>query len=64
MLQGRESLKFIAAAIQAEIETVSITITENINNWYTRNFQGMETLALKLSESPDLEKTEVLALIN
>lgn len=64
MLQGRESLKFIEAAIQAEIETVSITITENINNWYTRNFQGMETLALKLSESPDLEKTEVLALIN
>ena len=63
MLQGRESLKFIEAAIQAEIETVSITITENINNWYTRNFQGMETLALKLSESPDLEKTEVLALI-
>ena len=63
MVQGRESLNFIEAEIQAEIETVSIAISKNINSWYEQNFQGLETLALKLSESPELEQTEALALI-
>ncbi|ACB53927.1 two-component hybrid sensor and regulator [Crocosphaera subtropica ATCC 51142] len=63
VLQGRESLKFIEAEIQAEIDTISIAITKNVNSWYEQNFQGLEALALTLSESPALEPTEALLLI-
>ncbi|MGK7956870.1 MAG: ATP-binding protein [Crocosphaera sp.] len=63
MIHGRESLKFIEGEIQAEIETVSIAISKNINSWYEQNFQGLKTLAVMLSESPELEETEALALI-
>ncbi|MDJ0729585.1 MAG: ATP-binding protein [Crocosphaera sp.] len=63
VLEGKVTLHFIEAEIQAEIETVSIAITKNINSWYKQNLQGLKTLALMFSESPELEQTQALALI-
>ncbi|MDJ0659458.1 MAG: ATP-binding protein [Crocosphaera sp.] len=63
VLQGQESLRFIESEIKAEIETVSVTITKNINNWYQQNFQGLEAFSLMLSESSELEPTQALALM-
>ncbi|EAZ90892.1 ATP-binding protein [Crocosphaera chwakensis] len=63
VLHGKESLSFIEAEIQSELEIVSITISKNINNWYVQHLQGLEALALMLSDSQNLETTQSLALM-
>lgn len=63
VLHGQESLRFIEAEIEAEIETVSVAISKNIHNWYEQNFRGLQALTLMLSESPTLDSTQALALI-